>query len=310
MILACLLAGALVADNVELAAVGDVMLGRYVGRRIEREGADALFKAARPALKADLAFANLECVLGDAPFTRSKRILLRGSPAAATALAKAGFDIVSVANNHALDAGEPGLRQTLASLRRAGIAAAGLPAAPVLLARKGLTVGFLAYTDFPDEPSGVLARTDEATLADDVAAVRRQADIVAVSWHWGTEGDATPNPRQRRLATLAAKAGADLVLGHHPHVLQPIAWLPAKDGRRCLVAYSLGNFVFDATKPPERETLVLRVKLAKHGVESYTIVPCRITKGAPTPTPERTVRPRPRTVPARPGSGGRTATAR
>lgn len=310
MILAALLVGALANETVALAAVGDVMLGRYVGRRIEREGADALFAAARPALKADLGFANLECVLGDAPFTQARRIRLRGAPASARALAKAGFNVVSVANNHALDAGEAGLRQTLASLREAGIVAAGLPGGPVVLERKGLRVGFLAYSDFPTEPSRAIARTDEATLAGDIAALRQEADIVAVSWHWGTEGLATADPRQRRLAGAAARAGADLILGHHPHVVQPIEWLAGKDGRRCLVAYSLGNFVFDAVKPAERETLVLRARLTKHGVAGYTTVPCRITRGAPSPIPARNARPRPRTAPGPPGSAGRTETVR
>ncbi|MCW5942405.1 MAG: CapA family protein [Fimbriimonadaceae bacterium] len=310
MIVAALLAGAIGVTTVDLAAVGDIMLGRYVARRIAREGAHALFDAARPALDADLTFGNLECVLGDAPFARPKRFLLRGDPASASALAKAGFDVLSVANNHAVDAGEPGLRQTLRALEDDGVNPVGHRAEPTVVVRKGLRVAFLAITDFPVDPPGLVRQTDESTLAGDIADARRRADVVVVSWHWGTEGSHLPSDRQRRLARLAADAGADLVLGHHPHVLQPIEWLPAKDGRRCLVAYSLGNFVFDATRPAERQTLVLRATLAKNGVQSYATVPFRIRQGRPLPLTAPSARPRPRKPPMPPGSGGRTARVR
>lgn len=256
------------------------MLGRYVGRRIAQEGSTAAFAAVAPELrKADITIGNLECVLSDKPFTESKRVRLRGNPSLAPTLADAGFDVLSVANNHALDAGTAGLTDTLAALASAHIAAVGVRPEPVIVERQGLKVAFLAYCDFPGNPG--ISFTDESRLSEQIAAAHKGADIVVVSWHWGNELSMKVSLRQEHLAKLAANAGADLVLGHHPHVLQSIAWVNGKDGHRSLVAYSLGNFVFDGRTDSERTSEILHVEIDKSGVKGYRVTPMRIENGFP-----------------------------
>jgi len=266
---------------VDLAAVGDLMFGRSVAARIQKEGYTAILGAATPELKkADLAFGNLECVLSRRPFTQQKRFLFEGPEDAAPAIKDAGFSLVSVANNHSLDAGPSGLADTVAALNRAHIDRIGDSTDPLVLTRHGVRIAFLAYSDFPTIPG--IRYTDEFRLASAIKVARQQADAVVISWHWGNEGIATPSPRQIKLAKLAAGAGADLVLGHHPHVWQPVEWLPGKDGHRCLVAYSLGNFVFDAIPMDQRKTGILHVALSAKGVTGFSITPYEILRGAPT----------------------------
>lgn len=285
--ISALVAAVCFAGSVELAAVGDVMLGRWVGRRIEREGADVLFDSVRPELVgADLTLGNLECVLSKAPFEAKKRILLRASPTVASAVAKAGFDAMSVANNHALDCGARGLADTLESLRQVGVRSVGDSGEPVVFVVNGLKVALLAFSEYAFPPAAGTLHTlpGKDPKVGDQAAVRlarRSADVVVVSWHWGVEGSARETSRQRELAQATAEAGADVILGHHPHVLQPIRWINRKDGRRCLVAYSLGNFVFDAVKESERRTMILRVTLGRAGAIGFRTRPYRIRNGAP-----------------------------
>lgn len=271
---------------ITLAAVGDVMLGRWVGKRIAKVGTDQFFSGFSKELnQADMTFANLECALTKTTKSANKKIVLRADPALAPALSRAGFSVLSLANNHALDFGESGLDETVSALKAANLVPIGRESDPMLWELKGVTVAFLAYCDFPRDSGGKGIRyTDEETLAADISLAKQQGtDVVVVAWHWGTEGSAKPNARQRHLARLAASAGADLILGSHPHVLQPVEWIPRNDGRRCLVAYSLGNFIFDAVKEPERRTAILKVRLGKGGVQGYTLSSYRIQNGAPIP---------------------------
>jgi poly-gamma-glutamate synthesis protein (capsule biosynthesis protein) len=125
---------------------------------------------------------------------------------------------------------------------------------------------------------------DEENVRRAVAAARKQADIVVASFHWGIEFHDFPVDRQRHLAHVAVDAGADLILGHHPHVCQGIEVVHAR-GRNCLIDYSLGNFVFDThlgwNKDPE-STIILKVKFDKSGLRSASIVPVIIHKCAPS----------------------------
>src|SRR5690606_325445 len=169
----------------------------------------------------------------------------------AEGLARAGFEAVSLANNHTYDFGLEGLEDTLAALEAAGVAGYGAgmteaeTRAPAVLEAGGWRVALLSYGAVGQvrcaegETPGV-ARADEAGVAEDVRRAREQADFVAVSFHWGVEYSHRGTERQRSLARAAVEAGADAVVGHHPHVLQ--AWARAGDA---VVPYSLGNFVFD-----------------------------------------------------------------
>ncbi len=272
--------------TVDLAAVGDVMLGRWVGREIDTHGRDyPLSKAKQELGKSDIAIGNLECALSKLAFSGRKRFHLQAKPAIGQALQSGGFAALSLANNHALDCGPDGLAETTSALRMSGVATIGITENPTVMIRKGLRIAFLAYCDFPNDSGGPgVSYTNETRLQNDITVARRQADVVVVYWHWGDELSRKVSNRQRLLAKRAANAGVDLVLGAHPHVLQPIEWIQGNGGKMCLVAYSLGNFVFDAPDAATSHSEILHVTLSKRGVTGFRVSPYVIVRCRPEPT--------------------------
>jgi hypothetical protein len=274
-------AGTLVVRPLVLAAAGDVTFGTDVASAIAAYGAAYPWLSVGPLLRsADLATANLEGTVSNrgSPVP-DKSFTFRGPPSALEGAAQAGgIDVFSVANNHSLDFGSQAFFDTLALTRRAGIAVVGggpnLAAArrPAILTRGGVRVAFLGYSDI--NPDGFVAGpgragtapADTAAVAADVRAARRRADLVVVWFHWGIELDRYPDSRQQDLAAAALNAGAAVVLGAHPHVLQPLA----RPARGRLVAWSLGNFVFPPHSPGTEDTGVLLVRLDVHGVRGYS----------------------------------------
>jgi poly-gamma-glutamate synthesis protein (capsule biosynthesis protein) len=148
---------------------------------------------------------------------------------------------------------------------------------PAFLAVGGLTVAFLGYSDV--NPPGFVATSstpgtapaDAGQIAADVAAARRRADVVVVWFHWGVELRPLPDSRQQLFAAAALNAGARVVLGAHPHVLGSVG----QPTRSTLVAWTLGNFVFPAMSPATVRTAILLVKLDRHGVAGFRLVPAR-----------------------------------
>jgi poly-gamma-glutamate capsule biosynthesis protein CapA/YwtB (metallophosphatase superfamily) len=247
-----------------ISAVGDVMMPVTIQASAarNRSGYELVFgKVSADLSGADITFANLET-----PVDQTKAISgypkFNARPELLKALKKSGVTIVSIANNHALDAGSGGLARTIDNLDAAGLLFVGAgrtkaEAAEIKYVKaRGLTVAFLAYTystnqslrqKTPMTPGvNILAPGSEQDLGRAVTNVRearRRADIVVVSLHWGEEYAKVPTPWQRKVASELVEAGADVILGHHPHVLQPIESHAAKDGRAALVAFSLGNFI-------------------------------------------------------------------
>ena len=283
--------------TVELVAVGDILLDRGVAKRIGREGAGRVFADVKEELAAaDVAFGNLENPLALRCRRAAKKISFRAWPASADALAGAGFDLVSLANNHTLDCGRSGLLETVDHLRARGLRWVGAgqtpeaAEAPVVLTVKGIKIAFVAFTDVEplagprrDIWDGV-ARASASALRRAVAAAREGADAVVVSLHWGVEYASRPSARQRELAQAAVEAGADLVLGHHTHTLQGLEAFASGRKRRALVAYSLGNFVFDSPPSLGRrvvESVVLRCRFGKDGLLSAEVRPVVLDKYLP-----------------------------
>ncbi len=272
-----------------IAAGGDVIGDRDVGAFIDENGGAAVFANVAPLLSAaDLAFVNLESPLSDkGTRNTAKDVTFRGRPALIKGLDSAGVDVVSLANNHALDWGSPALVDTIKRLDAAGIAHAGAGAdlaaarAPAIVDTPGGSVAVLAYTLILPEGFSAGAsragvnpgRTDVERVLADISAASKKADRVIVSFHWGTEYTGRASREQRALAHDAVDAGADLVLAHHPHVLQGMEIYRDK-----LIAYSLGDFVFDHYSRATGEAVVLDARLQPAGPPAVTLTPVYLSE--------------------------------
>ena len=237
-----------------ISAVGDIMLDGKARPYLQRHGYDHAFAQVRPLFAdSDLVIGNLEGPLTTASAPLVEKEYLFRSPAqpVASALARAGIGAVSLANNHALDYGLVGLRDTIAALGDAGVEYFGAgetlddARSPAVVDTGRVKIGMLGYSNtFPEEfwageSRGGTAFGHEAQLRADIAALVQRVDIVVVSFHWGREGTTELRPYQPLLARAAIDAGADLIIGHHPHVLQEVERY--RDG---VILYSLGNFTF------------------------------------------------------------------
>jgi poly-gamma-glutamate synthesis protein (capsule biosynthesis protein) len=272
-------------DVVELVAVGDIMLSRTVEERTEVYGSTYPFEAVAELVRgADIAIGHLECPLTVYGDPIDKRFLFRAHPRNADALAWAGFDVLNLASNHVLDFGQEGFEQTLEAVRGAGLAyvGAGLSAeeahAPVVQEVRSRKIAFLAYAatrwkGSPEVPtSEQISFAELATIQEDVQRAKQLADLVVVIMHLGTEYQSRPDEEQLTVSRAAIDAGACLVIGHHPHVVQG-----TEVYRGGFIAYSLGNFIFDIdTLEAAREGAILRVLLGDAGVEAVDLIPVRI----------------------------------
>jgi poly-gamma-glutamate capsule biosynthesis protein CapA/YwtB (metallophosphatase superfamily) len=265
-------------DALELVFVGDVVLGEYVFDG-HRSFAGPLapgdpFVDVADLLRADLVVGNLESpVMREIPEKSPLRYGHRfGASAPAVAgLAAGGFDVMSVANNHANDLGRDGLVETPEVLRAAGITPVGeavhegSPHRVVTLEHRGWRIAFLSATTWlnhaptPGDPKVPVIGVSRLrrTLVPLVEQARADHDLVIVLLHWGRERRERPEPAQIHAAHAYVDAGADLVIGHHPHVLQGVE----RYGNG-LIAYSLGNFLFPAREDGFRDSAVLRVRVS------------------------------------------------
>ena len=246
--------------SITIAFTGDVMLDRDVEGAMEANGAGYPFEAARPLFEgADLVVVNLEGTFTDAGNPLAKRYVFATAPELAAGLLEVPIWAVSLSNNHATDYGVAGLRNTLEALDAQGVRHFGAgpteadARAPIVTGGdRGPRIAFLGYSDigetvFASRAEGGVSRASVEAVTADVSALRAAgaADFIVVTLHMGTEYTHVVTARQQELARAAIEAGAALVVGHHPHVLQPIEEYRASDGRRGLILYSLGNFVFD-----------------------------------------------------------------
>jgi poly-gamma-glutamate synthesis protein (capsule biosynthesis protein) len=283
------------ASEIELVATGDIMLARTVEERMNQYGSLYPFQAVYHLLQAaDIAVGNLET-----PFTVSgqpadKRFIFRAHPEHISALQAVGFDVLSLANNHILDFPPDSMDDTLATLADLGIATVGVGRGeaaahrPAVLEVKGIKVAFLAFaaprwrnspevpTATDSEANAAVAWAEPEPVRRAVAQARQEADLVIVLLHMGTEYEAQANQEQRAVAHAAVEAGASLVIGHHPHVLQDVEIYQGVP-----IVYSLGNFVFDMDVIERtRDTAILRAVLAQDGVRSVDLYLARIVDDA------------------------------
>lgn len=282
--------------SLTLAAVGDIMLARSTGQFMLAEGPEAPFAGVAEILRgADITVGNLESVISTLGEPQDKAYTFRAPPLAVDALRLAGFDAVAQGNNHALDFGRDAMLDTLSRLRAAGIepvgagADAGEARAPAIIDANGLRIAFLSYTDIPsrvwaatDDRAGV-AWLDREAVTSDIKAAAARVDVVAVFFHFGVEESTAVTDAQREAAHAAIDAGATLVIGSHPHVLQEM-----EEYGGGLIAYSLGNFVFDGfdAVPHANESAILIVELTSSGLAGWRVVPVVIVGGRPALTEE------------------------
>jgi poly-gamma-glutamate capsule biosynthesis protein CapA/YwtB (metallophosphatase superfamily) len=281
-----------VPEITTLAAVGDIMLGRRVGDRHRADPGAPLKPLATRLAAAEITVGNFESTLSTAGSPTQGGDSFAASPRVTSGLRAAGFDLLSLANNHVGDYGNRALRQTLARFAKAKIDTVGagqnLAAArrPVIMERDGVRVGFLAVDSIGETPAATRTRAgtnrlnmpprtgplDRAALrriTSDIRALNRQVDVVIVLTHWGTQYTHRPEASQRLASRAFADAGADLVIGGHPHWVQ--GWEMAGSA---VVVHSLGNFVFDMDfQTKTREGIFLEIVLWGDKVKAVEPVP-------------------------------------
>lgn len=272
--------------EVSLLAVGDIMLSREVGESIRERGVDDPFsRIAGYVQSTDIAFGNMENPIVAGPESTEGQMVFHAQPGVENGIANAGFDVVSVANNHTATFGAGALQQTIDSLAAAGVAPVGAgydrdAHAPTVVTRNGVRVAFLAYVDaslvddnqIATPTRAGVAVMDSTTIQQDVENALQQASVVVVSMHAGAEYASEPTEAQVLFTHAAIDAGASVVIGSHPHVVQPVEEYKGK-----YILYSLGNFVFDQQFSESTDTSVMaRIRIAGNTVREVTFTPIAI----------------------------------
>ncbi len=289
--LLCALPARAQATPVSLVFAGDIVLDDTAGALIEK-GQDPFASFGDLFKSADIRLGNLECVVATTGSAGDKNFTFRAHPRTLPVLTR-HFDAMALANNHSGDYGREAFAEMLGLLKGAGLAYFGgghnLQEAhtPLIIERRGLRIALLGYNEFmprsfeadADAPGSAWSE-DEQVVADIRAArTLHRADLVIPVMHWGWENELTANTRQRQLARLMVDAGADVVIGGHPHVTQDIDHYKGKP-----IIYSVGNFVMKETdNDNQRRGWVLRLQLDAKGVQAFDTRVARIDmEGIPT----------------------------
>jgi len=273
---------------------GDVMPDRSVEEYANANGPDAVLRDIAPVLqKGDAAWVNLEGVTSTLGEPKTEKVYtFEGPPSFAPALARAGVNVVTMGNNHSVDYGRAALRDTIARLEKSGVQVVGAGkdfddahAPAIVTTPSGATVGFLGYSDVwwpgfeaTENHAGVAqAFTDVGRMKKDIKELSGKVDYVVVGFHWGYEHQHYPVSQQTSEGHAAIDAGADLVIGHHPHVLQGF-----ETYKRRLIAYSLGDLVFDHISVPSGQTVLVDATLKPDGVTARLVPAYASTTGIPS----------------------------
>ena len=252
------LSGKTYKQTITIGAIGDILIHTRVYEDA-RTGDSYDFKRMLAPVKKmleepDFTIANQESLAGGSQLGLSGYPAFNSPYEITDALQDAGIDLVTLANNHSLDKGEKGIQSSLAYYDKIGMPYVGMhkdesdASTERILSIQGIKVGFLSYTygtngiQVPDGKDYLVNYLEDKKIISDLKSMRDKADIILVNAHWGNEYERNPSEEQKRLAKLMAENGADVIIGHHPHVLQPIEWLKHDKGET-LVVYSLGNFL-------------------------------------------------------------------
>jgi len=269
---------------------GDVMLDRGVRIQIQRIGMEGLLQDVSSIFRAsDFTVINLECPATDTIRPQEKPYVFRAEPEWIPVLVKAGITHASLANNHSVDQNEVGLVSTLSNLNRYGIVPFGagtdsLSCSPVIFGKSGIAFALFGsaplYQDYksPDlkNVKPCIESAEETAVRIRAEKRRRPGMRIFAFLHWGKEYVERPSKRQQEGARLLIDAGAEAVVGHHPHVLQPVEWYKGKP-----IFYSLGNLVFDQRKPPTNKGMVVRLTYDPDSLRTIELYPVAIERGVP-----------------------------
>ena len=273
---------AFAGDTLSIVFTGDILLDRGVRRVINQHGVDHLFSDGIDSVfrSAQLVVGNLECPATKIEAPVFKRFIFRGEPEWLDTLRQHGITHLNLANNHSIDQGREGLLDTRRNIIAAGMVPMGAgenmseASEPVLLASEPRNVWFVPslrlalenYAYLPDKPC--VSQEPMDSLIRRVYRLR-QADstaVIIVSLHWGGEHTLKPVPRQRLEAHQLILAGADALICHHTHTLQTIETFIGKP-----IYYSIGNFIFDPTKPLNAEACIVRLEVTPDSLQTETI---------------------------------------
>jgi Bacterial capsule synthesis protein PGA_cap len=280
---------------VVLAFGGDVHFEGVLSSKLAASPSTVLAPIAPTLAEADVAMANLETAVTNAGFAATKEFVFRTPATAFAALRGGSIDVVSMANNHGMDYGEAGLRDSLAAAKRYRFPVVGMGLdgkrayAPWHTTIRGQRIAIIGATQVLDDhlisswtagpgKPGLASAKDVPRLVQEVRRARTTADTVVVYLHWGVELVGCPTGDQRSLARALVAAGADVVVGGHAHRL-----LGTGRMGKALVGYGLGNFVWYGTSELSTQTGVLFVTATGRRIDSYRWVPARIADGVPRP---------------------------
>ncbi|MBM6618846.1 CapA family protein [Bacillus suaedaesalsae] len=246
-------------SSATLTAVGDILIHSLVYNAAKTSnGYDfkPMFSDVKPMLEtADITVANQETMIGGHEIGLSTYPSFNSPFEVGDALKDTGVDIVTIANNHTIDRGEKAIQNAINHYNKIGLPYTGAYSSPEdqtvirTIKKNGITFSFLAYTygtngiPVPKDKPYLVNLIDLKIIEKDIKLAKEQSDVVVVSLHFGNEYQRMPSDEQRNIAKTVIGQGADIILGHHPHVLQPMEWIEAEDGHKGFVIYSLGNFL-------------------------------------------------------------------
>jgi poly-gamma-glutamate capsule biosynthesis protein CapA/YwtB (metallophosphatase superfamily) len=266
--------------QITLSAVGDILIHDRVyddAREKDTFNFMPMLNRVDSYLKASsVTFANQETMVGGEEIGLSGYPRFNSPYEIGEALKKAGVDVVSLANNHTLDHGEEAIHNAINYWKEKDMMYTGAYESKadqgklrIYETNEDISLAFLAYTygtngiTEPENKDYLVNQIDEQQIATEIAEAEKQADVVVLSLHFGDEYERLPNERQKDLVQFAADQGADIILGHHPHVLQPVEWVEGKGGKRSFVIFSLGNFLSGQDEFYRRIGGVLTLTLTK-----------------------------------------------
>ena len=287
-----LLMAACQSQSLKICFTGDVLLDRGVRKHIEKSGIDSILSGAAPIFaKADYTVINLECPALTENTPLNKKYIFRAEPEWLYNLEKAGVTHCVMANNHSYDQGREALTETAVNIAGAGMIPVGYGAnheescKPVIIEKNGIRCAIFSsvflplenWMYLPSRPSMCQAGASE--LAESIMEFKElnPGVSVIVVLHWGVEYRQFPHSGQASDAETLIEAGADLIVGHHPHVVQSIQFIGGKP-----VFYSLGNFIFDQSKPLQNQAIALIAEFGSDSLLSLKIYPVKLNSCAPS----------------------------